>query len=67
MARREALLPLAYGKPCPRCSEPMLRGQALDLDHSTPLRTDRTSRGDRICHSHCNRAGLGDSPPILLA
>jgi hypothetical protein len=55
MARREALLPYAYGTPCPRCTEPMLRGQALDLGHSTPLRVDPTSRADRIEHAHCNR------------
>lgn len=57
---RERLLPHAYGKPCPRCGEPMLRSQALDLGHSVPLRADPTSHADRIEHAHCNRAGLGD-------
>jgi hypothetical protein len=53
---REALLPGAYGKPCPRCGELMLRGQALDLGHSVDLRVDPRARGDRIEHAHCNRA-----------
>ena len=54
-ATRARLLPLALGKPCPRCGEPMLAGQALDLGHSVPLRLDPTSRADRIEHADCNR------------
>lgn len=53
--RREALLPLAYNTPCALCRELMLRGQELDLDHSTPLMVDRRSKGDRIVHASCNR------------
>jgi len=55
---REALLPGAYGRPCPRCGKPMLHGQALDLGHpdDAPLRVDPTSRANRIEHSSCNRA-----------
>lgn len=59
-ARREQLLPHAYGRPCPRCGELMLPGQDLDLGHSTPLRHDRNAIGDRIEHAPCNRAGIGD-------
>ena len=54
-AMRDRLLPAAYGKPCPRCGEPMLRGQALDLGHSVDLRVDPSSRADRIEHASCNR------------
>jgi hypothetical protein len=47
---REALLPTAYGTPCPRCGETMLPGQPLDLDHDD----DRTGyRG--MAHASCNR------------
>jgi hypothetical protein len=53
---REALLPGAYGRPCPRCGLPMLVGQALDLGHSVDLRVDPRARGDRIEHASCNRA-----------
>jgi hypothetical protein len=34
----------------------MLAGQALDLDHTTPLTVDRSSVGDRITHASCNRS-----------
>lgn len=54
VATREALLPLAYGTLCPLCNETMHQGQALHLDHSTPLAVDSTSRGDRITHAACN-------------
>lgn len=61
-ATRAMLLPLAYGKPCPRCGEPMLQGQALDLGHlpGQARATHPGSRGQRIEHARCNRrAGLG--------
>lgn len=54
--RREELLPDAYGKPCPRCKLPMLRGQDLDLGHSTDLALDPNAVGDRIEHTRCNRS-----------
>lgn len=57
---RVRLLPLAYGRPCPRCGELMVRGQALDLGHTVPLMVDRNSRADRIEHAACNR-GARDS------
>jgi hypothetical protein len=50
---REELLPHAYGTACPLCGEPMLRGQELDLDHSTAWALDPTSKGDRIVHESC--------------
>lgn len=53
-ATRDALLPLAYGARCPLCSQYMYPHQELHLDHSTPLATDATSRGDRIVHARCN-------------
>lgn len=55
-AIRRRLLPLAYGNPCGKCGLPMVKGQSLDLDHSTPLRDDPTAKGDRIIHTGCNRA-----------
>lgn len=59
---RARLLPAAYGTPCPRCGQPMLPDQPLDLGHSTPLRVDRSARADRIEHSACNRGNRqGDS------
>lgn len=56
--RRAELLPDAYGQPCPRCGRPMLRGQRLQLGHSTDLAIDPQAVGDRIEHGDCNeRAG----------
>lgn len=52
---RALLLPEAYGRPCPRCGLPMLRGQDLDLGHSTDLAFDPQAKGDRIEHAACNR------------
>jgi hypothetical protein len=47
---RKALLPQAYGKPCSRCGQPMLKGQELHLDHDD---WDRTKlRG--FSHRECN-------------
>lgn len=53
--RRLELLPDAYGRPCPKCNRPMLRGQDLDLGHSTPQVIDPQSVGDQIEHANCNR------------
>ena len=57
---RAALLPGAYGHPCPhhgtdpQCPGLMLPGQALDLDHTD----DRTAyRG--MAHASCNRRAGG--------
>ncbi|GAA3829031.1 endonuclease domain-containing protein [Streptomyces chiangmaiensis] len=48
---RRRLLAEAIGKPCHYCGEPMLEGQALDLDHND----DRTAyRG--MTHASCNRS-----------
>lgn len=48
---RRALLPDAYGRPCPRCGRPMLPGQPLDLDH-----TDDRGGYLGMAHARCNRA-----------
>lgn len=53
--RRAELLPHAYGKSCPRCGMPMLRGERLDLGHSTDVALNPTAVGDRIEHEACNR------------
>jgi hypothetical protein len=58
-ATRARLLPAAYGTPCPRCGEPMLPGQELDLGHSTDRAVDPSAAGDRIEHASCNRAAGG--------
>lgn len=61
--RRAALLPFAYGTPCPFCKKVMTEDQKLDLDHSVPLALGGAV-GDRIVHSHCNRiegAKLGNA------
>lgn len=56
---REALLPDAYGKPCPRCGKPMLKGQRLHLGHTVDLAIDPQSKGDRIEHGDCNEGAGG--------
>lgn len=49
-AIRKALLDQAYGQLCHHCGHPMVKGQALDLDHTA----DRTGyRG--FAHASCNR------------
>lgn len=54
-ALRRALLPYAYGQPCPRCGGTMKPGQKLDLDHTD----DRTGyRG--MAHATCNRQAGAD-------
>jgi hypothetical protein len=49
-AIRRALLPYAYGRPCPRCGLPMLPGQALDLGHTA----DRAAY-QGMEHARCDR------------
>jgi hypothetical protein len=53
-AIRRALLPDAYGRPCPRCGQPMLPGQALDLGH-----TDDRAGYSGMEHALCNRRAGG--------
>lgn len=47
---RANLLPQAYGKPCTRCGKPMLKGQALHLDHN-----DTRTGYLGFAHATCNR------------
>jgi hypothetical protein len=49
-ALRRALLPHAYGQPCPKCGETMRPGQPLDLGHND----DRTGYTG-MEHASCNR------------
>lgn len=49
-ALRRALLPAAYGRPCPRCGHTMEKGQPLDLGHNDE-RTEYTG----MEHARCNR------------
>lgn len=66
---RAALLPYAYGKPCPLCGEVMAKGQALDLDHVVPRAHGGHVRdGVRITHASCNRSrGAGNAPRQRIA
>lgn len=62
---RKALLPKAYGQPCPICHLPMQRYEPLDLGHSTHERKVQGLPGDRIEHAACNRRdGRGGTPLI---
>lgn len=58
-ARRSAMLPTAYGKPCARCGLPVLPGQALDLDHMTPVAHGGRDGQVLFSHSACNRRAGG--------
>ncbi len=49
----------AYGTPCPRCGELMLKGQALDFGHSTDRAFDSSSRADRIEHADYSSCPAG--------
>lgn len=56
-ALRRALLPHAYGTPCPRCGRLMLHGQELDLDHvELPRALGGRPGTGRMAHRHCNRS-----------
>lgn len=41
---------------CPRCGQPILRGQLLDFGHTVARSIDPTARANRVEHAHCNRA-----------
>jgi hypothetical protein len=47
---RKALLPQAYGTPCVRCGQPMLKGQQLHLDHADWDRTKLLGFSHRACN-----------------
>lgn len=53
---RRRLLPLAYGRPCPRCGELMLKGQFLDLDHVVSRCMGGIGGPRVIAHRRCNRS-----------
>jgi hypothetical protein len=53
---RKALLPYAYGTPCPLCGQVMQEWEDLDLDHSVPRVLGGGEVGDRITHAKCNRS-----------
>lgn len=57
---RKALLPKAWGTPCPFCGKEMIEGQSLDLDHSAPIAIAGMHGGPlRMAHSRCNRQAGG--------
>jgi hypothetical protein len=55
--RRAALLPAAYGQPCPLCGEVMLPEQRLHLHHVVPLAVRPDSTEVAIVHARCNVQG----------
>jgi hypothetical protein len=57
---RAALAPKAAGTTCALCGQPIEAGQAVHLDHSTPLGIDRASKGDRMVHARCNASAGGE-------
>ena len=59
---RKKLLPLAWGKPCPRCGQTMFPWQDLDLGHSSRELKRLGLPGDRIEHRECNRSN-GEARP----
>ena len=63
--KRAELLPLAYNTPCPRCRLPMLKGQPLDLGHSTDAAFRPGRIGDRIEHTSCNRRAGAETRKAL--
>lgn len=56
---RARLLPLAFGRPCPKCGRVMLAGQQLDLDHVVPLYLGVPDGRRQIAHARCNRSEGG--------
>ena len=60
---RKQLLPQAWGKPCVRCGQPLLKGQEIHLDHAD---WDR-SRVLGFSHRACNlRAAARKARAIQL-
>lgn len=58
--RRKLALKEAYGMPCPRCGEPMLKGQALHFGHAEDLVFNPASKAARMEHadkSDCPEGG----------
>lgn len=57
---RKRLIRNKVGDDCPICGLPMLSGDGLEAEHSTPLRDVPTSVADRLVHARCNpRGGAG--------
>jgi len=48
-------LPNPNGRPCPRCGQPMLPGQKLDLGHTIDRARGGGNSPRRWEHAHCNR------------
>lgn len=57
--RRALAIKEAYGTPCPRCGEVMLKGQALDYGHSTDRAFDSSAKADRIEHADYSACSVG--------
>lgn len=58
--RRRIAIEAAYGCPCPRCGEPMLRGQRLDFGHTLDRALHPLAKADRMEHadsSDCPEGG----------
>lgn len=57
--RRREALPAPWGKPCPRCGEPMVEGQELDCGHEVDRALGGGESPLRWEHASCNRRAGG--------
>lgn len=57
--RRRAALGSPWGRVCPRCDEPMVKGQAVDAGHSEDRALGGADSPLRWEHASCNRKAGG--------
>lgn len=54
--RRRDELESPFGRPCPFCRRPMLRGERLQTDHAVPKALGGADSPLRWAHGPCNEA-----------